>query len=171
MKTSHFFKYFLTAISGASISLGAQSATTTMDVNGLNPSFTQLMPLDGSFSDQLRFTLDQSQSFTPSVTGIGSFSGFSVSLVSYSNPGYSAGLTTLLSNAASGSTWSGSQTTGNMYYQLNITGNANAGSLYVASLSGVTAPVPEPETYAMLLAGLGLVGAVSRRRKTKLAKA
>ena len=29
----------------------------------------------------------------------------------------------------------------------------------------VTAPVPEPETYGMLVAGLGLVGFVSRRRK------
>lgn len=28
-------------------------------------------------------------------------------------------------------------------------------------------PVPEPETYAMLLAGLGLMGAVARRRKSK----
>lgn len=28
-------------------------------------------------------------------------------------------------------------------------------------------PVPEPETYAMLLAGLGLVGAVARRRKAR----
>lgn len=28
----------------------------------------------------------------------------------------------------------------------------------------MTLPVPEPETYAMLLAGLGLVGAVARRR-------
>jgi len=26
------------------------------------------------------------------------------------------------------------------------------------------APVPEPETYAMLLAGLGVMGAVARRR-------
>lgn len=33
-------------------------------------------------------------------------------------------------------------------------------------LVSVTA-VPEPETYAMLLAGLGLIGAVSRRRATK----
>ncbi len=29
----------------------------------------------------------------------------------------------------------------------------------------VTAPVPEPETYAMMLAGLGMLGAVARRRK------
>jgi secreted PhoX family phosphatase len=30
-----------------------------------------------------------------------------------------------------------------------------------------TAPVPEPETYAMLLAGLGLMGATARRRNRK----
>jgi hypothetical protein len=33
-----------------------------------------------------------------------------------------------------------------------------------AALSMVTAPVPEPETYAMLLAGLALVGFAARRR-------
>lgn len=31
----------------------------------------------------------------------------------------------------------------------------------------VMVPVPEPETYAMLLAGLGLMGAIARRRKSK----
>ncbi|SFW18477.1 PEP-CTERM protein-sorting domain-containing protein [Nitrosovibrio sp. Nv17] len=37
---------------------------------------------------------------------------------------------------------------------------------YRIRLSGVTvSPVPEPETYGMLLAGLGLVGAMVRRRK------
>ncbi len=30
--------------------------------------------------------------------------------------------------------------------------------------SAVT-PVPEPETYAMMLVGLGLIGAIARRRK------
>jgi hypothetical protein len=32
---------------------------------------------------------------------------------------------------------------------------------------GFTNPVPEPETYAMMMAGLGLMGAVARRRKVK----
>lgn len=35
---------------------------------------------------------------------------------------------------------------------------------YVVSWQGVT-PVPEPETYAMMLAGLGLVGFMARRKK------
>ncbi|MEO6562755.1 MAG: FxDxF family PEP-CTERM protein, partial [Nitrosospira sp.] len=35
-----------------------------------------------------------------------------------------------------------------------------AGSIYQVS------PVPEPEAYAMLLAGLGLVGFIARRRKS-----
>ncbi|MES2949380.1 MAG: PEP-CTERM sorting domain-containing protein [Pseudomonadota bacterium] len=33
----------------------------------------------------------------------------------------------------------------------------------------VTAAVPEPESYAMMLAGLGLMGAIARRRKSKAA--
>lgn len=33
----------------------------------------------------------------------------------------------------------------------------------------IAAPVPEPESYAMLLAGLGMMGAIARRRKAKQA--
>ena len=36
------------------------------------------------------------------------------------------------------------------------------------TLTLATAPVPEPETYAMMLAGLGLLGFVARRRKQNL---
>ncbi len=36
------------------------------------------------------------------------------------------------------------------------------------SINFVTTPVPEPETYAMLLVGLGLVGGIAARRKSKI---
>jgi hypothetical protein len=35
----------------------------------------------------------------------------------------------------------------------------------VTKVSATVAAVPEPETYAMLLAGLGLIGAAVKRRK------
>lgn len=46
--------------------------------------------------------------------------------------------------------------------------NSNIDGQYNFSVRNgvVQPPVPEPETYAMLLAGLGLMGAVARRRKT-----
>jgi len=56
----------------------------------------------------------------------------------------------------------------------NTTGNSQTGNLsastnvYGYSLTAIGA-VPEPETYAMLLAGLGLIGAAVKRRKAKQA--
>jgi hypothetical protein len=49
-------------------------------------------------------------------------------------------------------------------YTLKIGGNSvgQGGGFY--SVAAVTVPVPEPETWAMLLAGLGLVGFAVRRR-------
>ena len=46
---------------------------------------------------------------------------------------------------------------------------AKAGALVSepGTLTIVTTPIPEPETYAMLLAGLGLLGFAARRRKLK----
>ena len=38
---------------------------------------------------------------------------------------------------------------------------------YTANIDGYTAAVPEPETYALMLAGLGLVGCMSRRAVAK----
>lgn len=43
------------------------------------------------------------------------------------------------------------------YYHLNVT--TGTPSVFLS------APVPEPESYAMLLAGLGIIGAVARRRQ------
>jgi hypothetical protein len=62
-------------------------------------------------------------------------------------------------------------------HTLKVFGTALSGS-YSGSLSltgtpvsvpTITASVPEPESYAMLLAGLGLMGAIAKRRKAKQA--
>jgi hypothetical protein len=50
-------------------------------------------------------------------------------------------------------------------YALNVLGfaNGNAGGFYSGGFIATT--VPEPETYALMLAGLGIVGFVAARRR------
>ena len=52
-------------------------------------------------------------------------------------------------------------------YDLRVNGTltGSSGGTYGGTISA--APIPEPETYAMMLAGLGLMGFVVRRRKQK----
>ena len=63
--------------------------------------------------------------------------------------------------------------TGSDSYSLHVTGSLMAGATgasYNIGLNSVAvAPVPEPETFAMLLAGLGLIGVVALRRKSIVA--
>jgi hypothetical protein len=49
------------------------------------------------------------------------------------------------------------------YQTYNFTTTLTSNTSAVTSLT--VTPVPEPETYAMIMAGLGLLGVVSRRRK------
>jgi hypothetical protein len=59
------------------------------------------------------------------------------------------------------SVWQALEGTGSNY---DFYLGTNRGS-WAANAYGVAAPVPEPETYAMMLAGLGLLGFAAARRK------
>jgi hypothetical protein len=59
--------------------------------------------------------------------------------------------------------------TGSSSSVLNGGNNSIDGTLARWTLTGPVAAIPEPETYAMMFAGLGILGFVSRRRKQKSA--
>lgn len=53
---------------------------------------------------------------------------------------------------------------GTYYYA--VFGVASGAAAYSLNSAAAVTPVPEPETYALLLGGLGVVGFVARRRRT-----
>src|SRR5574343_1061260 len=87
------------------------------------------------------------------------------------------GVSGLITTSGTGSQGSISTTLGKGDYVLTIAGNASpiqsifpgvTGSYGTYSVYGNLAPVPEPVSYAMFLAGLGVIGAVARRRPNRI---
>ncbi len=117
---------------------GTYSWTLSFDLAGFNAN-------TASFSGQ--FAADNSAIVKLNGVTIGTSGGFSSYSSFAANSGFNAGQNTLefvLTNFAQGS--------------------GNPAGLRVEFLQSTVAAVPEPETYAMLLAGLGLIGSIARRR-------
>ena len=70
--------------------------------------------------------------------------------------------TTVIGNSLS-LAW-GPLTAGSYYLTVGGTATGTLGGLYSGAISVSAPPIPEPESYAMFLAGLGLMGVIVRRR-------
>ncbi|MES2949381.1 MAG: CCXG family PEP-CTERM protein [Pseudomonadota bacterium] len=53
--------------------------------------------------------------------------------------------------------------------QAQFNANRDSGFVSFSNVDGLVSAVPELESYAMMLAGLGLMGTIARRRKSKVA--
>jgi hypothetical protein len=112
------------------------------------------------------FYFDVASAFAQSMVTISFYDTNGAVLGSTQTQTYSAGRNSFLLSAFTGLTAQEATDIDGIgiFFAGNGAGN-NFGAATGLSEVGITAAVPEPETYAMLMAGLGLMGLVSRRRK------
>ena len=163
----------------------AQAQTTTAlnpagDLNydlGANPTSANAYVVThdtGSFSDVYTFTLTEpSDSITSAVSleqpGFGGGFDYKIdngNFALYSDADGDGTGGTLVSSTTFGgdstSLTANSLAAGSYYWVVAGNASGNLGGIY--NFTTNTAPVPEPETYALMLAGLGLLGFVGKRR-------
>ena len=153
---------------------------TTTDLGTIGPGYSQYFSIErlGTFEDIYNFTLmgpaniDVKRTITFTIDE--AFNEVRSGFYNLERGLFDADTNTQVS-------WSSYEDHGQVYYYTNIdsgdyyfkvTGEGWKAADYVptprynALVNIAAAPVPEPETYAMLLAGLGILGTVIRRRSS-----
>lgn len=168
----------------AGAAFGANAASIELGAIGFGaptPFSGSVLQAAGTFTDTFTFTLPANGgsgysviNFPLSIPGVGTFNTLFNAISLYSagaNGSPGGGDDTFLASAVGADSGTLSITFGPTAagrYYLDVFGRTDGtlGGLYSGSIS-VTA-VPEPESYAMLLAGLGVMGAIAiRRNKSK----
>lgn len=132
---------------------------------------------DYEYGEQL--TTDNVQSFTYSSVKLGTVTSSVINRVDGGFNGIWSGYPSMYTNfalnfqAEDGQSYHFGTNWESLYWRMNpIGGSGDGNSVNSNMISGseylwTITPVPEPESYAMMLIGLGLMGAVARRRKSE----
>jgi len=180
-----FNKVLLSAAIGAAMAgVGVSASATTTSLGaatiGTPLAFNGIVPSAGGFIDDFLFSIPSNGgsgysivNFPLSIPSVGSFNVLLTNLALFSDADSTPwnGNETLLKSVSGGPnsvglTW-GATGAGNMILQVTGTANGTLGGLYNGAIS--VSPVPEPETWAMMLLGAGLVGFRLRSRSKKAA--
>jgi hypothetical protein len=127
-------------------------------------TFSSVGTVGNSFSDYLALSFDGTRDFVGSLSGT---SGKNISFTAFNL--VASDLTTILAegtltNSSPRLAFGGVDSINSVGdYFVHVAGVASGAAGYTGTLSLVS-QVPEPEVYGMLLAGLGLMGFVARRR-------
>ena len=168
MKTKTIFAAMaLVVASGFASAETVNAGAITQDTS--NPYVHIFSHAAGTFTDYVDFTIPEGSlqsSANPLYLSLGGVPTTSITNLAYSIIG---GTSTSTGGTNYGS-FLGNNTTydlaniGSGAYHLVVNGlvSGNAGGAYAVSL---VSGVPEPETYAMMLGGLGLLGFMARRRQ------
>ena len=170
MKLNSFAKSLIGAAvlaAAATSAVAATNQTQTVVVNPAELATFSHANESGSFLDTLNFTIPSAGTLSTSAVSISlaplsfDITGLTGTLWDNFHPNGSVILGNIVGN---NSTFNFNLLSAGEYH-IDFTGTVTGahGGAYLAALH-VTA-VPEPETYAMLLAGLGVMGAIARRRK------
>jgi hypothetical protein len=165
-KVLHMKKLTLIAALAAASVSNAWAVGGPLVFVGNTASFSTTV--SGSFTDTWTFNIAApgataaTSATNISFGGAGGIAGFAGSLALSPLSSSSTGSPPLVVNVLAGFT--GVLAPG--AYSLIISGNAGSGASYGGNV--VLTPVPEPETYALMLAGLGVVGFVATRRRNRV---
>lgn len=139
---------------------GDRDVNLTRNSSGHLSGSLSVTPINGSFNDYIHFNTQELRSVSSDLSGI---NGVIWDSVEETGSGMNFGGNSTDKHGDSNGRDSG-------YYTLHVTGHLSSGHSDGEYRVQVTA-VPEPETFAMLLAGLGIVGWASRRRTSRAALA
>lgn len=159
-----FMQCIATVLAGASASAFAVGPGPLGAIDNTPISISNIVPM-GIFQDVYSFTLVDPGMLSGNVVAI-NFGGYNILGLTVTLQDSSFAVVGSDNTPDTGFTFTG---LASGTYALNVLGYAigSQGGYYAGDFIAETAPVPEPETYALMLAGLGFVAFAGSRRKSR----